>query len=67
MPEELAWLDSQGVPYAVLGTPATTAQVHPAKFTHALLYAALERGAQLRMGCVEGLEIIGANLRYVPQ
>src|SRR5713101_8074588 len=57
VPEELAWLDSHGVAYAVLGTPATTAQVHPAKFTHALLDAALERGAQLQMGCVEGLEI----------
>src|SRR5262247_1635925 len=57
VPEELAWLDSRSVPYAVLGTPATTAQVHPAKFTHALLQAALERGAQLRMGCVDGLEI----------
>src|SRR3954463_6966766 len=31
-------------------------RVHPARFTHALLQAALERGAQLRMGCVDGLE-----------
>ena len=65
VPEELAWLDSHGVPYAVLGTPATTAQVHPAKFTHALLDAALERGAQLRMGCVEGLEIDHGHVRGV--
>src|SRR5262249_16662672 len=40
VPEELAWLDSHGIPYAVLGTPATTAQVHPARFTHTLLQAA---------------------------
>src|SRR5262249_7339845 len=41
VPDELAWLDRHGLPYAVLGTPATTAQVHPAKFTQALLNAAL--------------------------
>src|SRR5262249_17435617 len=57
VPEELAWLDKYSVPYAVLGTPATTAQVHPARFTHAILQAALARGAQLQIGCVDGLEI----------
>jgi glycine/D-amino acid oxidase-like deaminating enzyme len=65
VPEELAWLDSQGIPYAVLGTPATTAQVHPARFTHALLQAALERGAPLRMGCVDGLEVSQGQVRGV--
>src|SRR4029453_18000034 len=65
VPEALAWLDSQGTPYAVLGTPATTAQVHPAKFTHALLQAALERGAQLRMGCVDGLAVSQGQVRGV--
>jgi len=65
VPEELAWLDSQGIPYAVLGTPSSTAQVHPAKFTHALLQAALERGAQLRMGCVDGLEVSQGQIRGV--
>src|SRR5215510_6569430 len=54
VPEELAWLDSQGIPYAVLGTPATTAQVHPARFTQTLLQAALARGSQLQIGCVDG-------------
>ena len=65
MPEELAWLDSQGIPYAVLGTPATTAQVHPARFTQTLLDAALERGAQLRIGCVDGLEVSQGQVRGV--
>ena len=65
VPEEVAWLDKHGVPYAVLGTPATTAQVHPARFTHALLQAALARGAQLRIGCVDGLEVSQGQVRGV--
>ena len=64
VPEELAWLDSHGVPYAVLGTPATTAQVHPARFTQALLQAALARGAQLRIGCVDGLEMSQGQVQW---
>ena len=39
-----------------LGGPRTTAQVHPARFTQALVDAALARGAALRVGTVEGLE-----------
>src|SRR5215475_13877037 len=65
VPEELAWLDSHGVPYAVLGTPATTAQVHPARFTQTLLDAALERGAKLQIGCVDGLELSQGQVRGV--
>lgn len=65
VPDELAWLDSHGLPYAVLGTPATTAQVHPARFTQALLHAARARGAALHMGCVEGLEVVQGQVRGV--
>ncbi|HEY3098521.1 MAG TPA: FAD-dependent oxidoreductase [Methylomirabilota bacterium] len=49
----LPWLDGAGVLTAVLGSPATTAQVHPARFTNALLDAARARGATLLMGVVE--------------
>ncbi len=72
VPEELAWLDSQGIPYAVLGTPATTAQVHPARFTHALLQAALERGCPAtdglcgRPGGVPGAGTWRASRRATP-
>lgn len=38
-----------------LGTTATTAQVHPAEFTHGLMAAATERGARLHVGNVTGL------------
>lgn len=62
---ELSWLDGSGAAYAVLGTPTTTAQVHPEHFTKALLQAALARGAQLRMGCVDGLEVAQGHVRGV--
>src|SRR5207248_5359059 len=49
------WLDGAGVVTSALGSPETTAQVHPARFTAALLDAASARGAVLRMGVVEGV------------
>src|SRR5712664_2221173 len=47
------WLDGAGVVTAALGSPETTAQVHPARFTAALLDAAKARGSSLRIGVVE--------------
>jgi glycine/D-amino acid oxidase-like deaminating enzyme len=44
------WLDGAGVVTAALGSTETTAQVHPARFTAALLDAA---GARVRIGVVE--------------
>jgi glycine/D-amino acid oxidase-like deaminating enzyme len=44
-----AWLDGAGVVTAALGTTDTTAQVHPARFTEALLAAA----ARVRPGVVD--------------
>lgn len=38
-----------------LGTTRTTAQVHPAAFTNAMMRAAQARGAELRIGRVTGL------------
>jgi glycine/D-amino acid oxidase-like deaminating enzyme len=49
------WLDGAGVMLGPLGSPDTTAQVHPARFTTALLDAARARGATLRMGIVDGV------------
>jgi glycine/D-amino acid oxidase-like deaminating enzyme len=48
-----AWLDGAGVVTAALGSPQTTAQIHPARFTRALVDAACARGAVLRKGVVE--------------
>jgi len=64
-PRELAWLDGQCAPYRLLGTPMTTAQVHPEKFTKTLLQAAIERGAQVQIGCVDGLEVQAGQVRGV--
>ena len=38
-----------------LGTQETTAQVHPERFTRALMQAAELQGAELRIGQVEGV------------
>ena len=38
-----------------LGSPETTAQVHPAAFTQAMMHAAEARGAKLRIGTVTGV------------
>ncbi len=65
LPDELAWLDRQAVPYAVLGTPETTAQVHPARFTQTLLQQALDRGAQLVIGGVEGVDVDDGRVQGV--
>jgi glycine/D-amino acid oxidase-like deaminating enzyme len=49
------WLDGAGLVTAVLGSPETTAQVHPERFTAALVDAAQARGARLDVGVVEGV------------
>jgi glycine/D-amino acid oxidase-like deaminating enzyme len=51
----LDWL-SEGVAISHrIGTPDTTASVHPGKFTTAIMQAAQKHGAQLRFGQVTGL------------
>src|SRR3989442_5996956 len=47
------WLDGAGVVTAALGSTETTAQVHPARFTTALIAAARARGSVLRSGVVQ--------------
>ena len=44
-----------------LGSPGTTAQVHPAAFTTAMMRAAEARGAAWRVGRVTGLAISGGR------
>lgn len=47
------WIDGPAVVAGTLGSPETTAQVHPARFTTALMDEAQARGATLRIGAVE--------------
>ena len=49
------WLAEGAVLRGRLGTPETTAQAHPAKFTRAMLDAAIAGGARLHQGRVTGL------------
>lgn len=51
-----AWLDGTVAVHSVIGTPATTAQVDPARLTRALFDRAVEHGATPITGVVDGLE-----------
>jgi glycine/D-amino acid oxidase-like deaminating enzyme len=61
------WLDGNCAIYSALGSQATTAQLHPERFTRALLDAAIARGAKLRPGEVTGIELGsgGTKVSYV--
>src|SRR5689334_21567144 len=56
----LEWLSEAVAVGQRLGSPDTTAQVHPGQFTAALLEAAKAQGAELRLGRVTGLAREGA-------
>ena len=49
------WLDGDCALLEVLGDRGTTAQVHPARFTRAMMQRAGEGGAEIIAGAVEGL------------
>jgi glycine/D-amino acid oxidase-like deaminating enzyme len=49
------WLSPSVTLNRRLGSPATTAQVHPGKFTAGMMQAAQAQGAELRLGCVTGV------------
>jgi len=50
------WLDGNVAVHEVIGTTSTTAQVEPARFTSALVDAAVADGATLVTGVVDGLD-----------
>ena len=52
---DLGWLSPEVTVSRPLGSPETTAQVHPAQFTASMMHAAAARGAELRLGTVTGL------------
>jgi glycine/D-amino acid oxidase-like deaminating enzyme len=54
-PSELDWLNAGIVIASRLGTPETTAIVHPGKFTAAMMSAAENQGAEVRHGRVTGI------------
>jgi glycine/D-amino acid oxidase-like deaminating enzyme len=55
------WLDGNVIAHEVIGSPATTAQVNPLRFTQALVEEAVARGAELATGVVDGLAFAGPD------
>lgn len=51
------WLGADSAVHGRLSTAATTAQIHPAAFTEAMMAGATERGARLVEGCMQGLAL----------
>ena len=51
------WLGAGSAVHGRLSTTVTTAQVHPAAFTAAMMAGAIDRGARLIEGCVQGLAL----------
>ncbi len=51
------WLGASSAVHGRLSTAETTAQVHPAAFTEAMMASAAERGARPVEGCVQGLAL----------
>jgi glycine/D-amino acid oxidase-like deaminating enzyme len=60
-----AWLSAAVRLSQQLGSPDTTAQVHPGQFTQALMTAAVAQGAELRPGTVHGLAHDGQVVKGV--
>jgi glycine/D-amino acid oxidase-like deaminating enzyme len=62
-PRQLDWVADDVTLTRQLGATATTAQVHPGRFTAALMADAEARGAELRIGQVTGLVREGNGAR----
>jgi glycine/D-amino acid oxidase-like deaminating enzyme len=52
---DLDWLSREVTVAQALGSPETTAQVHPGQFTQAMMRAAARQGAELHPGRVTGI------------
>jgi glycine/D-amino acid oxidase-like deaminating enzyme len=61
----LDWIAPDVAVTQALGSPRTTAQVHPARYTEAMMRAAGALGAELKEGCVVGLRRNGNRVAGV--
>lgn len=60
IPKDLDWFDDEAVrEYAEMGTPSTTAQVHPFQFTTSIADLAVEAGAKVILGSVTAIDYKG--------
>jgi glycine/D-amino acid oxidase-like deaminating enzyme len=62
---DVGWLSPAVAVSQVLGSPETTAQVHPASFTAALMREAEARGAELLIARVAGVRMHGGRVTGV--
>ncbi|MEC8993476.1 MAG: FAD-dependent oxidoreductase [Candidatus Latescibacterota bacterium] len=53
----LDWLGPAAHVHDRIGSPATTAQLDPERFTKGMMDAARQKGAQVQVGTVEGIEL----------
>lgn len=62
IPANLDWLDKESmISYSEMGTPETTAQVHPFLFTTSIAELAAEKGAKITLGSVTGIDYQSAE------
>ncbi|KAH6683897.1 FAD dependent oxidoreductase [Halenospora varia] len=62
IPEDLSWFDRETIQaYSVMGTPETTAQVHPFLFTTSMAELAKEKGAEIIFGSVTAMDYTGPH------
>jgi glycine/D-amino acid oxidase-like deaminating enzyme len=62
IPQDLEWFDAEAVQsYSEMGTPSTTAQVHPYQFTTSMADLAVEAGAKVVLGSVTAIDYYGQN------
>lgn len=66
IPKDLDWFDADSVTgYSEMGTPSTTAQVHPYQFTTSMADLAVEAGAKVVLGSVQNIEKDGTGVKSV--
>ncbi|KAM3080371.1 hypothetical protein ACMFMG_005329 [Clarireedia jacksonii] len=66
LPKDLDWLVTDNIQrYSQMGTPQTTAQVHPYQFTNAMAELAQEKGVQIIYGSVTAIDYTGNHVKSV--
>ncbi|QSZ35476.1 hypothetical protein DSL72_008346 [Monilinia vaccinii-corymbosi] len=66
IPKDLDWFESDQVKwYSEMGTPETTAQVHPYQFTTSMADLAVEKGVEIIYGSVTAIDYTGNSVKGV--
>ena len=66
IPKDLDWVTGESVKnYSEMGTPETTAQVHPYQFTTSMAQLAEEKGVKIILGSVTNIEKTDGSVKSV--